>query len=126
MTAPKRIRRIRQRGWRKPENAVIVDRTSRYGNPWRVGDPGVPDRAAAVQQFALGLAVRRIIIATAVDPAEVLKSHRLGSYPSDEEIRERLRGKDLACPCPLPGPGETDHCHARILLELAAGGEDRA
>lgn len=115
MTAPKRIRRLRVKGWRRGD-AVIVDRTSRYGNPWRVGDPGVPDRATAVQQFALGLAVRRIIIATAVDPAEALKDHRLGSYPSDEEIRERLRGKDLACPCPIPEFGEPDYCHAQWLI----------
>ena len=35
--APQRIQRHRRKGWRKPEGAVIVDRTSRYGNPYRVG-----------------------------------------------------------------------------------------
>lgn len=34
---PKRIQRKRTKGWRPPENAVCVDRTSRYGNPHTVG-----------------------------------------------------------------------------------------
>src|SRR5699024_864669 len=36
LTMPKRLKRERRKGWRKPENAVIVDRTSRWGNPFRV------------------------------------------------------------------------------------------
>jgi len=116
---PERIRRLRQKDWSKG-NAVIVDRTSGYGNPWKVGEPGIPDRAAAAAQFALGLAVRRIVLATATDPGPALLAMRLGSnYPSDEQIRAELAGRDLACPCELPGPGEVDHCHARVLMDQA-------
>lgn len=114
MTAPKRIRRLRVKGWRRGD-AVIVDRTSRFGNPVRVGDPNVPDRQAAAHRFAAGLAARRRGEITLWGDA----------YPSDEEIIERLRGRDLACPCPLPGPGESDHCHAVELIRIANGGEDR-
>jgi hypothetical protein len=114
-TQPKRIRRLRQRGWRKPENAVIVDRTSRFGNPYRVGDPNIPDRETAARWFVQGLADRRAGVLTLWG----------GAYPSDEEIVERLRGRDLACPCPLPGPGEPDHCHAVELIRIANGGGDR-
>lgn len=38
----------------------------------------------------------------------------------------QLAGRNLACWCPLPKAGEPDHCHARILLDLAnptGGGE---
>ena len=35
-------------------------------------------------------------------------------YPSRDEIRAELRGRDLACWCPLTGP-----CHADVLLEIA-------
>jgi hypothetical protein len=116
-TIPKRIRRLRQKDWSKG-NAVIVDRTSSYGNPWKVGEPGIPDRAAAAAQFALGLALRRMVAATAKDPSEALLLMRLGSnYPSDEQIRRDLAGRDLACPCPLPADGEDDHCHARVLID---------
>lgn len=38
-------------------------------------------------------------------------------YPSVEEIRAELAGKDLACWCPLYEP-----CHADVLLEIANGG----
>jgi hypothetical protein len=116
---PDRIRRLRQKDWSKG-NAVIVDRTSGFGNPWKVGEPGIPDRAAAAAQFALGLALRRIVAATAKDPGEALLLMRLGSnYPSDERIRAELSGRDLACPCELPEPGEIDHCHARVLMDQA-------
>lgn len=40
-------------------------------------------------------------------------------YPSDDEIRAELAGRDLACWCPLPKPGEPDHCHGAVLLALA-------
>jgi hypothetical protein len=116
---PKRIQRQRVKGWRRGD-AVIVDRTSRWGNPWRVGEEGVPDRAAATQAFALGLATRRIVLATAVSPAAALAAHRLGSYPTDEEIRAELAGKDLACPCPMPELGEPDYCHAAWLIYEAS------
>ena len=37
-------------------------------------------------------------------------------YPSVEEIRTELAGRDLACWCPLDQP-----CHADVLLEIANG-----
>ncbi|WP_239162133.1 DUF4326 domain-containing protein [Acrocarpospora phusangensis] len=46
---------------------------------------------------------------------------RFPRYPSNDEIRRDLDGKDLACWCPLPEPGEIDWCHARVLLEIANG-----
>lgn len=116
---PERIRRLRVKDWRKGD-AVIVDRASSYGNPWKVGEPGIPDRATATAQFALGLALRRIVAATAKDPDEALLLMRLGSnYPSDEQICAELAGRDLACPCPLPEPGKADHCHASVLIDQA-------
>jgi hypothetical protein len=35
--APKRIQLRRTKGWRMPEGAVKVDRTTRWGNPFRLG-----------------------------------------------------------------------------------------
>ena len=49
MTAatPYRVRLQRTKGWRMPPNTVKVDRTTRWGNPFRVGQP--PDEALAKQ-----------------------------------------------------------------------------
>jgi hypothetical protein len=38
-----------------------------------------------------------------------------------DDVRRELAGKSLACWCPLPAPGEPDHCHAAVLLAVAAG-----
>jgi hypothetical protein len=90
--APQRIQRQRRKGWRKPEGAVIVDRTSRYGNPYRVG-VDAEDNTEAVALFAAHLADRPDLI---------------------EDIRHDLAGRDLVCFCPPDKP-----CHADLLLTIA-------
>jgi hypothetical protein len=100
---PERIQLRRTRGWRKPDGAVVVARPSRWGNPFRIGPE--QDRERAVARFRAGIEARAKGRRT---PPE------LRGYPSDEEIRTQLAGRDLACWCPKPGP-----CHADVLLEVA-------
>jgi hypothetical protein len=38
MTAPTRIQLRLTKGWRMPPNTVKVDRSTRWGNPFKVGD----------------------------------------------------------------------------------------
>lgn len=95
---PQRITLSRAKGWKMPENTVVVARPSMWGNPFRVGDFGIPDQAAAVQRYGEWLDGR------VVGPEPHLIDH----------IRTRLRGKNLACWCK---PGQP--CHADVLLELA-------
>lgn len=107
-----RIQRRRDRGWRKPERCMIVDRTSDFGNPFTIAaamDIGYKEpeaRATVIAEFRPWLRGSR------------------ANWQSDESDRRRekilarlpeLRGMDLACPCP---PGEP--CHADVLLEWAA------
>ncbi|HET7845791.1 MAG TPA: DUF4326 domain-containing protein [Xanthomonadales bacterium] len=100
MARPKRIRLSRARGWRLPEGAIVVARPTRFGNPFRIGDPGIPDAATAVGLFRRALASGEL-------------ARRWPAFATDS-IRARLRGHDLACWCPLDGP-----CHADALLEIA-------
>ena len=90
---PKRIQMTRQRPWRADNPyAVIVDRTTIWGNPFLVvaGGRSPEDAVAAFRQW---LSSPRIVL-----------------------IRTELRGRDLACWCPLDQP-----CHADVLLDLANG-----
>jgi hypothetical protein len=107
-----RIQLSRAKGWRLPPGAVSVARPTRFGNPFAAGapipapfgevfGPVVRDRAHAVEIFAA--------YARATPGYEML-------------ARRELSGKSLACWCPLPVPGEPDHCHAAVLLEVAASG----
>jgi hypothetical protein len=98
---PKRIQLSRQKGWRMPAGAVKVDRSTKWGNPWRVGEPGIPDAAEAVRLFRDAL--------FGVPRAEP-GSHFLAIQSGIAE----LRGKNLACWCPLDQP-----CHADVLLQVA-------
>lgn len=104
MTNPIRVQLSRRAGWRLPAGAVSVARPGRFGNPFPIGKAGpmgriAPDALGAVGFFA----------AMMLDP-----ELRPASYPSDDEIRRELRGKNLACWCPLNQP-----CHADVLIELA-------
>lgn len=123
---PQRIKRERTPGWRAG-TAVIVDRSSRYGNPWRIIDDHIllhPDgitqkfgstseaRAAASSHY------RSWLQGNGPD------SHKAGrkAFSRQRVLTDlwRLKGRDLACTCPLPEEGQPDHCHAAVLLELAA------
>lgn len=119
--SPQRIQLRRTKGWRKPDNTVVVARPSRWGNPWILADlleewqhPETPTlqvlREAATESFQAWLAGDLVCD---------------GGYPADNQRRDEilrdvgwLRGKNLACWCPLPSPGQPDHCHAAVLLAL--------
>jgi hypothetical protein len=73
--------------------AARVSRPGKWGNPFVIGTPGVPDAAQAVRRFRLDLLLR------------------LSRNP---DLLEPLRGKNLACWCRPQTP-----CHADVLLDLA-------
>jgi hypothetical protein len=113
MGSPKRVQLSRKKGWRKPDNCVVVSRPGKWGNPFVVGKTdhlmrGPVDRAGAVAMFRDML----------TDP-ELRAAY---GYPTD---LCDLAGKDLACWCPLNLP-----CHADVLIEFANSGpqhrEDRS
>lgn len=98
---PDRIQLRRTKGWRMPEGAVKVDRSTRFGNPYQAGKDGDGDRAYLVRLFAEYLA--------RPEQAELVA-----------DIKASLRGKRLACWCPPDAP-----CHADVLLKIAnEGGPD--
>ena len=135
MTRPVRIQLSRRKGFRLQEHsralnglpAVNVARPSRWGNPFKVG------RETELYKFPAILGVtpktlEHVLISfwslvSSDNPPEILlkKGGRevKVSYPSKDEIRRHLRGKNLACWCPLDAP-----CHADILLRIANEEDD--
>lgn len=100
---PERIQLRRSNGWRMPPNTVKVDRSTRWGNPFRVGTEGVPDAAAAVRLFSRLLEMQDQIAA----------DHKWFVFTNGRLIAD-LGGKNLACWC---RPGEP--CHADLLIRAA-------
>ena len=91
--APHRVQLRRTRGWRMPEGAVKVDRTTRWGNPFR---DGPAEESVARYAEALGAGELAVTV---------------------DDVRAALAGRDLACWCPADRP-----CHADVLLGVANGG----
>ena len=89
----KRLLRSRRRGVRLPDGVVVVTRPTKWGNPY----PLALGRSQAVCRYRTDLLAGRLDITV-------------------EQVREELRGRDLACYCPLDEP-----CHADVLLEIANG-----
>lgn len=104
---PKRVQLSRRRGWRMPPDTVKVDRSTRWGNPFRVGVDGDAARCVALY--------RDLMAGKPIDETAVQASPACMVYAQLQRVRlGELRGKDLACWCK---PGEP--CHADVLLELA-------
>lgn len=86
---PKRIQRLRTRGFKMPENTVYVGRPTKWGNPYPVGNFSREQAYYLFKQF-------------------------VEKWDMQDEIKAELKGKNLACWCRL---GEL--CHADVLLEIA-------
>lgn len=104
--SPQRIQLRRVKDWRLPENTVVVARSSRWGNPWRVGTPREPFPPLTAQQ-AVQLYERWLTSTDSQPPSGVARALICNEL-------HRLTGKNLACWCPLSSP-----CHADVLLRLA-------
>jgi Domain of unknown function (DUF4326) len=102
---PQRVQLRRTKGWRMPPNTIKVDRTTKWGNPFIVGqeDPSRPGVKIKDRRHAWSL-----YLDLASQNQELI-----------DAARAELRGLNLACWCPLPGPSEEDCCHASVLLRLA-------
>jgi hypothetical protein len=112
MNQPVRIQLSRRKGWRLPENTVVVSRPTKWGNPFRVHSDGTGmDAENAVACF-------RSMVTKEGGWIPVALPWPCGKVPmawtSIEDVKRELRGKNLACWCPLDQP-----CHADVLLELA-------
>lgn len=134
-TRPRRIQRRRVKGWRMPEGAVYVGRGTRWGNPFRVGktqmrsprldgQPGWEHEGRLCKTSGEGHAFHHgdgqvtwhdIRDATAKECVDLYREWVTARPVA--EIREHLRGRDLACWCPLDAP-----CHADVLLDIANEG----
>lgn len=93
MTKPIRIKLSRKKGWRKPENTVVVARPSKWGNPFLLKHYSPQECVDRFSKWVAG---------------------NIWSGPSPFTIRAELKGKNLACWCPTGSP-----CHADVLLEIA-------
>lgn len=101
---PIRIQLRRTKGWRIPPNTVKVDRSTKWGNPFRVGDRVNCDDGTVAVCFSA---------AEAVQAYRDFIEHSIGASFRAAVIQD-LRGKNLACWCPPGSP-----CHADVLLEIA-------
>ena len=111
MSKPRRIQLSRKKGWRKPDNCVVVARPTRWGNPFKVGDQ---IKAPEGQPVAVCFSAEQAVDAY----ARLLQTRNMAAFRAD--VRRELGGKDLACWCPLDQP-----CHADVLLEIANAGEGK-
>lgn len=102
---PIRIQRKREKGWRKPENTICVNRGTKWGNPFKIGEflnVNNDDGSHTYILITRDLSIEyfRAYITQKID---------FGGLDLTE-----LKGKNLACFCK-----ENEACHAEVLLELA-------
>src|SRR5262245_60460046 len=102
---PIRIQLSRARGWRMPPNTLKIDRSTKWGNPFKIGENAVhPTTRKSVQ------------VPTAEVAVELFAIHlqtNAGAKVAEAAQRE-LRGRNLACWCK-----DGDTCHGDVLLRIA-------
>jgi len=121
MKAPVRMQLRRTRGYRLQETsqainglpAVKVDRTGKWGNPFRIGVTVIDGKGTDRTEKKIETAE------DAVEAFETMLRNEERNFPSKEEIVEELSGKNLACWCKLGYA-----CHGETLLRSANGGDD--
>ncbi|MDI5965788.1 DUF4326 domain-containing protein [Streptantibioticus silvisoli] len=134
-TTPRRIKRRRTAGWTAPldeqgRKPIYVGRGTRFGNPWAVVTTKNPKgwavswtRDPYSNPIPGTYWVRCAYEVTARQQATRYYAEWIQAQPKLlAEVRD-LAGRDLMCWCAEPEPGEPDHCHAAVLLRVAAGGQ---
>lgn len=106
-SSPIRVQLSRKKGWRKPENTVVVSRPSIFGNPfWKGGGC----RMTAAWKYHNAILLERIAMNAGLPPLDPY-------FRRIFENLHKLRGKNLACWCPADMPDS--YCHAGKLIDLA-------
>lgn len=109
-TRPRRIQLRRTKGWRKPPGAVVVTRGTDWGNPFIIGtkfSPHEPHPDASITPAGPVVALTREL-------AVAMFAAYVEQRGWEQQIRDDLAGRDLACWCP-----EGEPCHADVLLAIA-------
>ena len=102
---PCRIQLKRRKGWKLPENAVKVDRSTIWGNPYIVGKHGTLNEC---MDMYMKLITGYICVSMGNTDQQFAHMEAIKTHIN------KLKGKHLACWCPLHKP-----CHANALLLIA-------
>jgi len=122
MTPPKRVQRSRNTPWREHNpHAVIVDRTSKWGNPFQVVE--VEHKYALVDFRGVTLAIYERKLDAQAMAVDMFRAHLTTGYANQQrqalgysknDVRKELSGHDLVCWCAIDEP-----CHADVLIDVA-------
>lgn len=104
---PRRIVLSRKPGWRLPPNTIKVDRSSKWGNPFVIGQDGTREQCVRWFELLMG---GMVCMSLDVHPRTQREY-----FEMVQRDRHQLVGKNLACWCPINVP-----CHADVLLKIAA------
>lgn len=125
---PIRVQRKRTKGWKMPENTVSVTRPGKWGNPFKIGHFYLMgDNHKETGRFLPGATViymeasqekyadERYESPKTIEDCITMYERYLKLIPerSINELKNKLKGKSLACFCPLNKP-----CHADVLLKI--------
>lgn len=111
MAEPTRVVRLsRAKGSKREPGVVVVDRSTRWGNPFRVGK-GLLYEDPRTEMFVRESTTKEAAV------ARFESWLQRGDHPAALWIREHvheLAGQTLGCWCDQDGP-----CHAQVLARLA-------
>ena len=119
--SPKRLQRTRD--FKKPRDAVYVNRPTKWHNPF--AKKIIPGWSTGARETVMKNYERWILTPCRVDSrdgsvrqwgngCDSVGLAKFADRPDIREIIAELKGRDLVCDCPLSQP-----CHADVLLDIA-------
>lgn len=110
---PMRVQLSRVKGQRLPENTVKVDRSTKFGNPYRVGE-AVDMKMARRWGWNISPQGQKMVCTDAQQAVDCFMHALHWDEAMHDWLRQQLGGKNLACWCSLDQP-----CHADALMTIA-------
>ena len=119
-----RVFNLHDTGGKVPQGAVLIDRRTWWGNPFKVKDFGLAVAMALFQDMADGFCDPRTAGARYAEADALSFEWRARLAPENPRviIIEALKGKSVACWCrPPEGFQGRLLCHGQILVGIANG-----
>jgi hypothetical protein len=113
MTFPKRVQLSRTAGWRMPPNTVKADRSTRFGNPYCIGEP-IDLKQARRWAWDISPEGKAVVCRCAMEAVRRFTHCLVRDEAFHPFLREHLGGRNIGCWCALDAP-----CHVDSLLVVA-------
>lgn len=111
---PQRYQRKRTRGYKLPPHTKCVDRTTKWGNPFKVVDDKPGYSVTSTGGVKMPFITKKAAIQLSIEMYISWLYNTPQGNLTMQQAKKELKGYNLACYCSLES-----ECHGSVLLKIA-------